>query len=156
MSAENEEIVRKLLEGGADKTIVDNFMAADSVYMSLTFENPELRRLMPWAGIHKNGRAGVLSTFQGVQSFWNIDDFTINDIFSSGENVAVFGSFTVRSRNLDKVFVSPFSVHAKVKNGKVTYMQYMEDTFGTGATFRSHGVWTFAGDPDGTEVQVGE
>jgi hypothetical protein len=33
-------------------------MAEKSVYMSLTFDNPELRRLMPWAGTHRNGREG--------------------------------------------------------------------------------------------------
>lgn len=36
----------------------------------------------------------------------------------------------------------------------VTYMQYMEDTFGTGSTFRSGGTWTFQGNPDGSEVSV--
>lgn len=155
MNLPNEEIVRQLLEGATEKSVVDRLMASDAVYMSLTFDNPDLKKLMPWAGVHQEGRDGVLYTFRTLQTFWSIDDFTIKDIFSSGENVAVFGSFTVRSKNLDKIFVSPFSVHAKVRDGQVTYMQYMEDTFGTGATFRSKGAWTFAGDPDGTEVVVG-
>ena len=156
MSKRNEDIVRKLLENGTDEATVYDLMAEESTYMSLTFDNPELKKLMPWAGTHTDGRAGTVSTFQGVHSFWHIDEFTIKDIFSAGEDVAVFGSFTVRSKNLDKVFVSPFSVHAKVRNEKVVYMQYMEDTFGTGATFRSGGVWTFAGDPSGLRVTVGE
>jgi ketosteroid isomerase-like protein len=156
MIIRNEEIVKELLKGAADKSIVDRLMTEDSVYMSLTFKNPELKRLMPWAGIHENGKEGVLYTFQTLNTFWHIDDFTITDIFSSGENVAVFGSFTVHSKRLGKVFVSPFSVHAKVRDGQVFYMQYMEDTFGTGSTFRSNGVWTFTGDPSGAEVQVGD
>ncbi|MGI4756043.1 MAG: nuclear transport factor 2 family protein [Janthinobacterium lividum] len=156
MTKSNQEIVEELLSGASDKTVVERLMAEDSVYMSLTFDNAELKRLMPWAGIHKNGREGVLYTFRTLQTFWHIDDFTIKDIFSSGEDVAVFGSFTVHSKLLDKIFVSPFSVHAKVRDGQVTYLQYMEDTFGTGATFRSKGVWTFAGDPSGAEVRVGE
>lgn len=155
MSGMNEEIVKELLKGAADKSVVDRLMAANSVYMSLTFDNPELKKLMPWAGVHENGREGVLYTFRTLNTFWHIDDFTIKDILSSGEDVAVFGSFTVHSKRLDKIFVSPFSVHAKVRDGQVFYMQYMEDTFGTGSTFRASGVWTFAGDPNGAEVQVG-
>jgi ketosteroid isomerase-like protein len=155
VSESNEEIVKELLAGATDKAVVDRLMAEKSVYMSLTFDNPELKRLMPWAGIHRNGREGLLYTFQTLNRFWHIDDFTIQNIFSSGEDVAVFGRFTVHSVRLDKVFESPFSVHAKVRGGQVIYMQYMEDTFGTGATFRSSGVWTFVGDPSGAEVKVG-
>ena len=156
MKTTNEGIVQELLTGATDKSVVDRLMAEESVYMSLTFDNPELKKLMPWAGVHQNGREGVLYTFRTLQTFWNIDDFTIHNIFGSGSDVAVFGSFTVHSKNLDKVFVSPFSVHAKVSDGQVTYLQYMEDTFGTSATFRSKGVWTFTGDPSGIEVQVGD
>ncbi len=156
MTRTNQDIVQELLHGATDKAVVDRLVAEDSVYMSLTFDNPELKKLMPWAGIHASGREGVLFTFQTLHTFWNIDAFTIKDIFGSGEDVAVFGSFSVHSKKLDKIFVSPFSVHAKVKDGQITYLQYMEDTFGTGATFRSKGVWTFAGDPSGVEVQVGD
>ena len=155
MAVANEEIVRELLAGATDETIVGRLMAADSVYMSLTFDNSELRKVMPWAGVHKDGREGLLYTFRTLNTFWRIDDFAIQHIFSSGEDIAVFGTFTVHSLRLDKTFTSPFSVHAKVRGGQVTYMQYMEDTFGTGSTFRSGGVWTFAGDPTGTEVSVG-
>ena len=156
MRKSNEEVVEELLKGATDKVVVERLMAEESVYMSLTFDNPELKRVMPWAGTHQNGREGILYTFQTLNTFWHIDDFTIKDIFGSGEDVAVFGSFTVHSENLDKIFVSPFSVHAKVRDGQVIYLQYMEDTFGTGATFRSKGVWTFAGDPSGVEVHVGD
>jgi hypothetical protein len=35
-----------------------------------------------------------------------------------------------------------------------TYMQYMEDTFGTGSTFRSGGSWKFQSDPIGGKVEI--
>ena len=144
------EIVKELLAGASDPGVVNRLMAEDSVYVSLSWDNPELKKLMPWCGTHRNGREGVLNTF------WTIDDFTIRDIFGDEENIAVFGSFTVHSVNLDKVFVSPFAVQAKLRDGLVTYMMYMEDTLGTGSTFRESGVWTFAGDPSGAKVTVGE
>ena len=154
--AESIEIVKELLAGASDPDVVNRLMAEDSVYVSLSWDNPELKKLMPWCGTHGNGREGVLSTFRTLNTFWTIDDFTIRDIFGDEENVAVFGSFTVHSVNLDKVFVSPFAVQAKLRDGLVTYMMYMEDTLGTGSTFRESGVWTFAGDPSGAKVTVGE
>jgi hypothetical protein len=30
----------------------------------------------------------------------------------------------------------------------------MEDTFATGASFRSGGAWTFRSDPDGSEITI--
>lgn len=154
MSKTNVEIVRELLEGATEREVVDRLVAPDAVYVSLTFDNPELKKLMPWAGTHKNGRAAILKTFQDVNAFWTIEEFKIQQIFGESENVAVFGTFTVHSVKLDKIFASPFAVLATVKDGLVTYMQYMEDTFGTGSTFRSSGSWKFQSDPEGGEVEV--
>jgi hypothetical protein len=33
-------------------------------------------------------------------------------------------------------------------------MQFMEDTFATGASFRSAGKWTFRSNPNGEEVAI--
>ncbi len=154
MNKTNIEIVRELLEGATKPEVVNRLVAPDAVYVSLTYDNPELKKLMPWAGTHEDGRAAILKTFQDVNAFWKIEEFDIRDIFGSEENVAVFGSFTVHSVKLGKTFVSPFAVFAKLKDGSVTYMQYMEDTFGTGSTFRSGGSWKFQSNPDGGEVEV--
>ena len=154
MNKTNIEIVRELLEGATKPEVVNRLVASDAVYVSLTYDNPELKKLMPWAGTHEDGRAAILKTFQAVNTFWKIEEFDIRDIFGSEENVAVFGSFTVHSVKLGKTFVSPFAVFAKLKDGLITYMQYMEDTFGTGSTFRSGGSWKFQSNPDGGEVEV--
>lgn len=156
MAQSSIEIVQELLKGALLPEVVNRLVAPDAVYVSLTFENAELNEVMPWAGTHVKGREGILSTFQTLNRFWTIDDFTIRDIFGDDENVAVFGSFTVHSVNLDKIFVSPFAVQVKLRNDLVTYMMYMEDTMGTGSTFRKSGSWTFAGDPAGNEVTVGD
>jgi uncharacterized protein len=154
-SKTNVEIIRELLASATDPEVVNRLVAPDATYLSLTFDNPDLKKIMPWAGTHQGaGPAAVLETFQVLNTFWTIESFDIRDIFESGENVAVFGSFTVHSVILDKTFVSPFSVHARVKEGLVTYMQYMEDTFGTGATFRSGGTWKFHSNPKGGEIEI--
>ncbi len=68
--------------------------------------------------------------------------------------MAVFGRFTYRSVTLGKAITSPFAILAKVHAGQVTFMQFMEDTFGTAATFRNGGVATYRSDPDGGEVEL--
>jgi len=66
----------------------------------------------------------------------------------------VFGAFNYRSIALGKSFRSPFSVHAKVKDGKIVYFQFMEDTFASARSHSSAGTWTIKTDPDGVEFQV--
>ena len=154
MPKSNIEIVRELLKGVTKPEVVERLVDPNAVYVSLTWDNPDLKKIMPWAGTHQDGRAAILKTFQDVNTFWKIEEFDIRDIFGEGDNVAVFGSFTLHSVKLDKTFISPFSIQVKLKNGAVTYLQYMEDTIGTASTFRSGGSWKFQRDPLGGEVEV--
>ena len=128
-------------------------VAPDATYVSLNYENAELKKIMPWAGTSK-GPEAVLSTYTTVAERWESQAFDIETIFGAEENVAVFGRFTYESRTLGKAITSPFSIFAKVENGQVTYMQLMEDTFGTASTFRSGGNWKFQSDPAGGEIEV--
>ncbi|MBW4629668.1 MAG: nuclear transport factor 2 family protein [Brasilonema octagenarum HA4186-MV1] len=155
ISKTNVEIVQELLKGATKPEVVNRLVSPDATYVSLTFDNPDLKKLMPWAGTHKGGGpASVLKVFQELNAFWTIEDLEVQDAFGEGENVALFGTFTTHSVKLDKKFTSPFVFFAKVKNGLVIYMQYMEDTFGTGSTFRSGGTWKFQSNPAGGEVEV--
>ena len=155
MSNTNVEIVQELLKGAVKPEVVNRLVSPDAVYMSLTYDNPDLKKVMPWAGTHKDGGpSAVLKTFVDVNTYWTLVDFEPQQVLGDGDNVAVFGSFTLRSKKLGKQFTSPFSVLATVKGGKVTYMQYMEDTFGTGSTFRTGGAWTFQSKPDDAEVKI--
>ena len=147
------EIVRALLQGSKDPAVVHALVASDATYVSLNYENAELKKIMPWAGTAK-GPEAVLSTYTTVAERWESQAFDIETIFGAEENVAVFGRFTYESRTLGKAITSPFSIFAKVENGQVTYVQLMEDTFGTASTFRSGGNWKFQSDPAGEEVEV--
>lgn len=66
----------------------------------------------------------------------------------------MFGRFTYKSAVLSKVVTTPFAVFAKVEQGLCTYLQFMEDTFATGASFRSGGNWIFQSDPSGERVVI--
>jgi uncharacterized protein len=123
----------------------------DVTYVSLNYDNPDLHRIMPWVGTG-HGAERIVKTFVDVDRFWEKVDFRSEALFGDNERAAMFGRFTFRSRVLGKVVTTPFSVFARVSNGRCTYLQFMEDTFATGASFRSGGAWKFHGDPDGQEV----
>ncbi len=147
------EVIQTILNDPTNPEVVHRLVAPDATYVSLNFDNPDLRRIMPWAGT-RTGPEAVLDTYTQVNRFWSSEAFEIGELFGEGENVTVFGRFTYRSTTLGKAITSPFAILAKVKNGQVVFMQFMEDTFGTAATFRSGGVATYRSDPDGDEIAL--
>ena len=153
MTDEPKEIVRTLLDSIQDPRVVAALCAPDVTYVSLNYSNPDLHKIMPWCGTG-NGVNAISKTFHDVAKFWDMDSFLPEVIFGEGENVAVFGRFTYTSAKLRKTVTSPFAILCKVRDGKVTYMQFMEDTFCTASSFRSGGTWKFQSDPSGGEVQI--
>ena len=148
-----KDIVQTLLQSIRDPSVVKELCAPDVTYVSLNYRNPDLRKIMPWCGTGQ-GTERIIKTFHDVAEFWDLDSFSPEVIFGEGENVAVFGRFTYTSAKLRKTVTSPFAIFCKVNGGKVTYMQFMEDTFCTASSFRSGGTWTFQSDPHGGEVEI--
>ena len=147
------DIVREILKSPTDPDVVHRLVAPDATYVSLNYDNPALRRIMPWAGT-RTGPEAVLDTYNQVNRFWRSEAFEIGELFGECENVAVFGRFTYRSVTLDKAVTSPFAILAKVRNDQIVFMQFMEDTFATASTFRSGGMATYRSDPDGGEMAL--
>jgi uncharacterized protein len=108
---------------------------------------------MPWAGTHE-GTNGLVQTFVDVGRYWSTDDFQIQDSFENEDGAAIFGSFTYTSTVLGRTVTSPFSVLARGGKGKLSYVQFMEDTFATVRSFREGGEYLIKADPDGSEVRV--
>ena len=153
MADEPKEIVRTLLNSIQDPDVVRKLCAQDVTYVSLNYNNPDLHKIMPWCGTGQGVNA-ISKTFHDVAHYWHIDSFTPEAIFGDEENVAVFGRFTYTSTKLRKTVTTPFSIFCKVSDGKVVYMQFMEDTFCTASSFRSGGTWKFQSDPEGGEIEV--
>lgn len=110
---------------------------------------------MPWAGATENGGSeAIVDTCSQVMRYWRNEGFEISETFEAEGKVAVFGHFRYRSVTVGKLVSSPFSIFARVHEGKVTYMQFMEDTFATAATFRAGGETIYRADPDGGEVML--
>ncbi|WP_208278968.1 nuclear transport factor 2 family protein [Massilia oculi] len=152
------DVVKEFLENTAPDKVgaaARRLVAPDATYVSLNFDNPELKKIEPWAGTSK-GPEGFSSTFSRVAKYWKIEDFKVTDMFGSGESVAVFGTFTYRSVAVGTTFRSPFSILAKVRNGQIHYFQFMEDTYASAASFRQSGSWIVKTDPDAPAFEVGK
>ncbi|MBW4641408.1 MAG: nuclear transport factor 2 family protein [Gloeocapsa sp. UFS-A4-WI-NPMV-4B04] len=144
MSTQPTEVIKEFLANTATEKVeaaARRLVAEDATYISLNFDNPELKQILPWTGT-STGPQAFIDTFSRVEKWWTIEDFAVTALFGEGENVAVFGRFTYCSVSLSKAVASPFSIHAKVRNGKIVYFQFMEDTFATARTFSQKGTWT--------------
>lgn len=153
MQTNPKEIVQRLLQSVRDPNVVKELCAPDVIYVSLNYTNPDLHKIMPWCGTSRGAEA-ILKTFHDVADFWIVDSFTPEEIFGEAGNVAVFGRFTYTSTKLRKTVTSPFAILCKVVEGKISYMQFMEDTFCTASSFRSGGTWKFQSDPHRGEVEI--
>ena len=148
MAMQPVEVVRALLADPTNPEAVEPLVAAEATYVSLNFDNPELKRIMPWTGTSRGPRA-VLDTYGRVGRFWRNEGFKVEHLFASVEEVAAFGRFTYRSNTLGRAATSPFAIFAQVRDGQIRHMRFLEDTFATAQTFRTGGIAIYRSDPDG-------
>jgi ketosteroid isomerase-like protein len=153
MPASPIEVVGEWLQNLQDPDVVNSVVAPEATYVSLNSEDEELKKIMPWTGT-SHGPQAVLDNFGAMFTRWENQAFNVTAIFASGENVAVFGDFRYRSNSLGKVVTSPFSILVKVTDGKVTYLQFLEDTYATASSFRKNGSWTIQTEPDAEPFEV--
>jgi ketosteroid isomerase-like protein len=114
---------------------VRSLVTPDVTYVSLSENNPQLQAYLPWTGSHR-GPEAIVKAFEGITKTWQTKAFEVRDVIEQGDKVALFGSFTYVSRALGKEITSLFSLFARMKDGKVSYVQFLEDTFGTSGSVR--------------------
>src|SRR5437588_825158 len=105
----------------------------DVTYVSLSEDNPELKRYLPWTGTNR-GPEAIVRAFEGIGRAWETKAFEVREVLVQDDKVAMFGSFTYRGRQSGQELTSPFSLLAKLRDGKIHYVQFLEDTFGTSGT----------------------
>jgi ketosteroid isomerase-like protein len=153
MSNNLTAVLQALLQNTTNVTVLGQLMTPDATYVSLNFDNPELKTIMPWTGTHK-GRQALPDVFAAMQRFWRTLDFKVVDTIEQGSRVAFFGSFTYKSIATGKEITSPFSLLARFEGEKVAYVQFLEDSYGTAGSFKIGGATRFHSDPSGKEVEV--
>ncbi|KAJ5661158.1 uncharacterized protein N7484_000530 [Penicillium longicatenatum] len=149
-------VFRQILETqpDPDPDLIKDCVALDATYVSLTIDNPNLHQIMPWARTrYRVGPQAFLDTFTRVGLWWTRGPFSIDVIFADGGNVTAWGQFEITSNTMQKTITAPWSARAEVNDaGKITYFQYMEDTFGTASTFWDGGEKEYTADPYGGSV----
>ncbi|MDT4913691.1 MAG: uncharacterized protein QOC66_2819, partial [Pseudonocardiales bacterium] len=135
MSASSIEVVGQWLQNVRDPDVVNKIVAPDATYVSLNTEDAELAKILPWAGT-SHGPQAFLDNLGQMFTRWENQEFNVTTMFAAEDNVAVFGDFRYKSYSLGKVVSSPFSILVKVVDGKVTYLQFLEDTYATAGSFR--------------------
>ena len=78
MSSNLTAVLQELLQNTSNLKVLRQLMTPDATYVSLNFDNPELKRIMPWAGTHK-GPQEIPVVFTAIQSFWKTLDFKVTD-----------------------------------------------------------------------------
>jgi len=153
MSASPIDVVGQWMQNLLDPEVINRVVAPDATYVSLNTEDAELSKIMPWAGT-SHGPQAFIGHLTMMFTRWENQAFNVTTMFASGENVAVFGDFRYKSHSLGKVVSSPFSILAKVVEGMVTYVQYLEDSYATAASFRQDGSWTVQTEPSARQFRV--
>ena len=126
-------VLQELLSNATNPAVVADLTTADVSYVSLNFDDPDLKKILPWTGTHK-GRQAIVDSYAGVQTFWKTIDLKINDTIEQENRVALFGSFTYESNTTGRRITSPFALLARFEDGKISYLQFLEDTYGTAAS----------------------
>ena len=153
MSASPIDVVGQWMQNLLDPEVINRVVAPDATYVSLNTQDAELSKIMPWAGT-SHGPQAFIGHLTMMFTRWENQAFNVTTMFASGENVAVFGDFRYKSHSLGKVVSSPFSILVKVVEGMVTYVQYLEDSYATAASFRADGSWTVQTEPGAELFQV--
>src|ERR1700733_5710361 len=146
-------VLEEILQNTTNVTVLRQHMTPEVTYVSLNFDNPELKKVEPWAGTHKGPQA-LSEVFVAIQRCWKTLDFKPTDTIEQGNRVALFGSFTYKSNVTGKEITSPFALLARFDGEKVAYVQFLEDSYGTAGSFKTGGATRFHSDPSGKEVEV--
>ena len=147
------ELLAAILRHPTDLPHVAALTTPNVTYVSLNFDNPALKRIMPWAGT-AHGPDAIVRTFVDVARYWTTESFETMALFGDDRHAALFGRMTYRSVVLGKSVTSPFAVYIDTQDGLCRHMQFMEDTFATADSFRSGGAWTIRSNPDGETITV--
>jgi uncharacterized protein len=140
MPADPIAVVGQWLRNPSDPDVVRSLVAPDATIVTINTHNPELSKILPWTGT-SHGPQALLSNLGEMFTRWENQAIAVARMFADGEDVAVFGHFAFRSYSLSKEVTSPFSILATVRDGKMIYLQYQEDSFATAASFRKDGFW---------------
>ena len=149
------QLLTEFLTHTSDASVITSLVAPDATYVSLSFDDPDLTRIMPWCGTHAHaGPRAIIETFADVGRYWRVLELKPLHVFGDDGHAAAFGSFTYESTVLRRRVTSPFAVFVLAEAGRITSMWFMEDTFATAASFQENGTTRYRSNPNGDVVEL--
>ena len=91
MSTNLTAVLQQILQNTTNVKVLQQLMTPDVTYVSLNFDNPELKKIEPWAGTHKGPQA-LADVFGAIQRFWKTLDFKVTDTIEQGSRVALLSA----------------------------------------------------------------
>ena len=73
MSTNLTAVLQQILQNTTNLGVLRQLMMPDATYVSLNFNNPELKKIEPWAGTHK-GPQELADVFGAIQRCWKTVD----------------------------------------------------------------------------------
>ncbi len=67
MSSNLSAALEEFLQNTSNLKVLQQRMTPDATYVSLNFDNPELKKVMPWTGTHKGPHA-LADVFGAIQT----------------------------------------------------------------------------------------
>ena len=101
------ERIKGLLNDPLNVELVNDLVAQDATYVSLNFENAELKRIMPWAGTGK-GPQTVLDTYGQVSKYWTNEGIEVTDSVESESSGGSIRKVHVQVRNTRQSYYIAF------------------------------------------------
>ncbi|TKA39617.1 hypothetical protein B0A54_10173 [Friedmanniomyces endolithicus] len=134
---ESNTIVSKLLANNTDLKLVKQLVAENATDISLNYNHPELK-----------GKFDIRASFGGSNTA---------DASDKAEHVAILGHFVYRSkyghRQADRFAFCRLG-EVDVAEGKMMYMQFMEDTLSSANSFRKTGRFVYQSHRESREDSV--
>jgi uncharacterized protein len=79
--------LQELLQNTTNLKVLEELMTSDATYVSLNYDNHDLKKVEPWAGTHK-GPQELSDLFVAIQRCWKTLDFKVTDTIEQGTRAA--------------------------------------------------------------------
>lgn len=153
MAPQPKDIVAEFFAafGQRDLDKVATFFTDDVVYTVIGDPkgtpplDPESLVAIPWLGQY-HGPAGAREFIAHLQANIDVIGFGPQTVIVEDENVAVFGTFSYRSKSTGRDFHSNYAIRIKMRGDKICEYFFHENTYAVAAAFRESGQWTMHAD----------
>src|SRR2546425_11743565 len=99
MTTSPAQVLQALISNPRDLTNVKSVTTPDVTYVSLSEDNPELKRYLPWTGTNR-GPEPTVPAFEGIRRARETKAFEIREVMAQADNGAISATLPYRGHQL--------------------------------------------------------